>query len=159
VNSNTANGTFNLASSIGGSAIAITTPGSVTTSGAGATSTTPWTLVPRDLGVSGQQWNITPTAAACTGCHDSVGPTSVVQNSGAKAHMIQAGGAVVNTGVSSNIAVVSSLTASPDHMTDSNYVTRQTTPWVPGNETCATCHGPGTVADVRTVHLGAIPKD
>lgn len=127
VGSNTGAGTFYLSTSPGGSAVTISTAGST-----GTASTTPFTLVPRDLGNSSLQYNITPTAAACSGCHDSTTATTIVGNSSAKAHMIMSGGAVINTNRAFPLAIDG--IGGAFNMTDTQYTTAQTQFWAAGSK-------------------------
>jgi len=127
----------------------------------GTSSTSPFTLIPRDYGKSAGQYNLTPTAAACSGCHDSTTFTTIAGNTGAKAHMIQVGGAVLDTAVAGmvgstpqvRVPLVMDNANGGVNLTDTLYATAQSN-LGPGFETCPICHGPGGIADLAAVHTG-----
>lgn len=71
-----------------------------------------------------EDWKISPTAAACSSCHDSVLSMAHMKNNGA-----------INSGAGSEQVVQA------------------------GNiESCAVCHGPGKLADVKLVHDEAFAR-
>jgi OmcA/MtrC family decaheme c-type cytochrome len=84
---------------------------------------------PRDLGVNNaDDLRTSPTATACSGCHDSAL---------SKVHMEITGGAVLDL-----------LNGA---LTDAQLAAAQTT-YGPGFEQCELCHGAGRIADVKVVH-------
>ncbi len=95
-----------------------------------------FSVLPLNSTNAATQYNMSPTAAACTGCHDE-GLT--------KAHAISTGLAVLDKDYT-----VTPATATT--MLDSTYNASQLAGYGAGLEVCPVCHGAGGIVDVEKVH-------